>query len=71
VPLLFAGRITTGLLALLKPRMRHKPPSANTTRTFLGVSLTTHGFPPLLGYDNMIQTNLIGESTPRYAVGLI
>jgi len=71
MPLFLAHGIATGMLAILEPRMGHKPPSANTTRTLLGVSLTTHGFPPLLGYDNMIQTNLIGERTTRYAVGLI
>ena len=71
MPLFLTLGNATGLLAIFEPRMGRKPPSANTAWTLLGVPLSTHGFTPLLGYDNTIQTNLIGESTPRSTVGLI
>jgi len=46
MPFFLAHGIATGLLAIFEPRMGHKPSSANTTQTLLGVSLTTHGFTP-------------------------
>jgi len=62
VPLFLTPGIATSLLAIFEPRMGPKPPPANAAWTLFGVSLCTHGFTSLLGYDNTIQTNW-GEYT--------
>ena len=46
VPFPLAMRISTSLLAIFEPRVRHKPAATDPARAFLPTQVLLHGFSP-------------------------